>query len=36
LDCLDAIACFRHDSDVRFILKDASKTAPNQNVAIDE
>jgi hypothetical protein len=25
-----------HDTDVRFILKDAPKTAPNQNVVIDK
>jgi hypothetical protein len=36
LDCLSAIACFPHDSDVRFILKDAPKTASNQNVVIDK
>jgi hypothetical protein len=36
LDGLSAIACFPHDSDVGSILKDAPKTASNQNVVIDK
>jgi hypothetical protein len=36
LDGLGAIACLSDNSDVGFILQDAAKTAPNQNVVIDE
>ena len=31
-----AIACFPHDCDVGFILKDAPKTVPNQDVVINQ
>jgi hypothetical protein len=36
LDSLSAIACFPHNRDVDFILKDAPKTVPNQDVVINQ
>jgi hypothetical protein len=35
-DSLSAIACSPHDCDVSFILKDAPKTVPNQDVVLNQ